>query len=157
MDVVLTVVDHDKNGFIPLARWRSLGEKQARDFIALVDASVSEDAEPDNKTTSFAFILDLMGGAELADTGTRLLPTQVAMFLAPDQASQWLSERPEPDAVLFRAVPILSALPSLALAEVEDTRDADIALQRLAEIAANPDSVMRGELLEQKLEQWLLE
>jgi type I restriction enzyme M protein len=36
----------------------------------------------------------------------------------------------------------------------EDARDAEIARQRLAEIAASPDAVVRGELLEEKLEQW---
>jgi hypothetical protein len=36
----------------------------------------------------------------------------------------------------------------------EDARDAEIARARLAEIAANPDSVLTGALLEEKLERW---
>jgi type I restriction enzyme M protein len=36
----------------------------------------------------------------------------------------------------------------------EDARDAEIARNRLAEIVANPTSVLRGDALEEKLEQW---
>jgi hypothetical protein len=45
----------------------------------------------------------------------------------------------------------------LALAEAEDTRDAEIARKCVADIAANPDATVRGEQLEEKLEQWLIE
>jgi hypothetical protein len=39
--------------------------------------------------------------------------------------------------------------------DVEDIRDAEIARQRLAEIAANPDTMVQGDLLEKRLERWL--
>lgn len=105
--VILTVADHDKNGFVHLAKWPRLTEAEARAFIGTIDASVCDDAEPDIKTASFTFILDLKddSNGDLIDTGQRLLPTQTAMALAPDEVRRWIEERPEPDSVMDRAIP----------------------------------------------------
>jgi hypothetical protein len=106
-EVVLTVADHDKNGFVHIARWPNLSEVDARSFIAAVDSEIDDDAEPDIKTASHTFILDLCAGRyEIIDNGKRLLPTQVAMSLAPDHVQAWLNERPEPDSVINRRIPI---------------------------------------------------
>jgi hypothetical protein len=106
-EVVLTVADHEKNGFIALARWPFQNEAQARTFIAEQDAGVVPEAEPDIKTAPFTFILDLMTGPyEVTDNGKRLLPTQNAMALAPDQVRRWIDERPEPDDCIGRHVPL---------------------------------------------------
>ena len=107
--VVLTVADHDQNGFVHLGRWSGLSEAVARQFIDTVDGLVSDDSEPDMKTASFAFILDLWDGCDCIDNGQRALPTQVAMSLAPDQVSNWLSERPDPDSAAERPIAILKA------------------------------------------------
>lgn len=108
--VVLTVGDHDKNGFIALARWPYPTEQEARAFIASVDAQVDDDSEPDLRTASYTFILDLCEGNDTIDNGKRLLPTQVAMSLAPALVQQWLTERPEPDERASHPIPLGPAL-----------------------------------------------
>jgi hypothetical protein len=105
-EVILTVADHDKNGFVHLARWPNLAEADARNFIGAIDGEVTDDSEPDIKTASQTFILDLWDGRDLIDNGKRLLPMQVAMSLAPDQVQDWLNERPEPDSVMCRPIPV---------------------------------------------------
>jgi hypothetical protein len=108
--VILTVADHDQNGFVSLAIWPGLSEADARRFISDADALVSDDNEPDIKTAAFTFILDLIDQRSgMIDNGKRLLPTQVAMSLAPDQVQDWLNERPRPDDVIYRSVPALFA------------------------------------------------
>lgn len=108
-DIVrLTACDHEQNGFVHLALWCHGSEAEARYMIEAVDAMVERDAEPDNSTAAFAFILDLVSSdGDCHDTGKRMLPTQIAQRLAPDQVTAWLEERPEPDAVMNRAVPYL--------------------------------------------------
>lgn len=115
-EVILTVADHDKNGFVHLARWPRLSEADARNFIDAIDSEVTDDSEPDIKTASQTFILDLWDERYLIDNGKRLLPIQVAMSLAPDQVRDWLNERPEPDDVSTRRIPIG---PSAALARAQ--------------------------------------
>lgn len=108
MHVVLTVADHEKNGFVALARWPEMSESEARAFIEAHDAMVDDESEPDIKTAAFTFILDLMeANGDCHDTGKRLLPTQVAMLIAPEQVSKWINERPDPDSVLGCFVPQL--------------------------------------------------
>ena len=99
MHVVLTVADHEQNGFVAPARWPDMTEGEARSFIEKQDALVDDDSEPDIKTASFTFILDLMSSenGDLIDTGKRCLPTQVAMNLARGPVSRWLDERPDPE------------------------------------------------------------
>lgn len=111
MKVILTVADHDQNGFVALAQWPGLSERRARQFIDFIDDAVSDDAEPDIKSAPFTFILDLMDerNGDLIDTGKRQLPTQIAMSLAPDEVRRWLEERPDPDSVMDRAVPVREA------------------------------------------------
>lgn len=108
MQIILTVADHEQNGFVELAAWKHLSDEEARELIAKVDGLVSDEMEPD-ETSSFAFILDLKSddGWDLTDTGTRTLPTQVAMRLAPDAVQDWLDERPVPDTVFHRPSPVL--------------------------------------------------
>jgi hypothetical protein len=111
--VILTVGDHEQNGFVALAQWPRLSEPDARRFIANTDALVSDDNEPDVKTAAFTFILDLVDPrSDVIDNGKRLLPTQVAMSLAPQQVRDWLHERPVPDDVIRRPVPVLAIPPS---------------------------------------------
>lgn len=111
---MLTVADHDQNGFVAIAKWSRLSGAQARAFIASQDAAVSDDSEPNIKTAAFTFILDLVDekSGDIMDTGKRCLPTQIAMSLAPDQVRRWLEERPDPDSVINRAVPEAPALRS---------------------------------------------
>lgn len=109
MSVILTVADHEQNGFVALARWTGLSEEEARTFITSIDDIVDDEAEPDNETAAYAFILDLMDDAngDCLDTGKRMLPTQIAMSLAPFQVRRWLAERPVPDCVRNQTVPVL--------------------------------------------------
>lgn len=119
--VILTVADHDQNGFVALAKWTGLTEQAAREFIEATDRSIQDEAEPDS-AGPFNFILDLVEGEEwsdMIDTGKRFLPTQTAMSLAPDAVRQWLEERPDPDSVFYRAVPAGRALLSQENREIE--------------------------------------
>ncbi len=99
MEIILTVADHEKNGFIPLGRWTGIEHDQAMSIIAAIDTQIDTEAEPDIETADFTFILDLNDGSSLVDTGKRNLPLQIAMKLAPEEVSQWLVEKPEPDDV----------------------------------------------------------
>lgn len=112
--VVLTVGDHEKNGFVHLARWQFADEASARAFIAAENAAIPKGAEPDHMTDAFTFILDLHEGVRCMDMvdNSKNLPMQSAMRLAPDQVRNWLNERPEPDSVAHSG-PLL-ALPALA-------------------------------------------
>lgn len=97
--VVLTVADHEQNGFVSLARWSFPNEKAARAFMASEDAAIPEGAEPDHldPDVAFTFLLDLADGRwDVVDNG-RCLPLQAVMRLAPDQVREWLDERPNPD------------------------------------------------------------
>jgi len=100
--VVLTVADHEQNGFVSLARWIFPDEAAARTFIEAENAAIPEGAEPDHRDpdVAFTFILDLWDGPDYS-AGTvdnsRNLPMQSVMRLAPDQVSRWLDERPNPD------------------------------------------------------------
>lgn len=105
-EVILTVADHDQNGFVHLARWSKLCEASARGFIAAIDEQIDDDAEPDIKTASQTFILDLWDGHDCIGNGKRLLPMQIAMSLAPDQVRAWLEERPDPDSTIYRPIPV---------------------------------------------------
>lgn len=109
--VRLTVADHEKNGFVSLARWPETTEEAARQFVLTQDALVDDEAEPDSQSACFTFVLDIVDArnGDLIDTGKRMLPTQQAMSLAPDAVQRWLNERPEPDDVIDRAVPVVSA------------------------------------------------
>lgn len=110
-DIVrLTACDHEQNGFVHLAIWRHGSEAEARYMIEAVDELVESDAEPDNASALFAFVLDLISeDGDCHDTGKRMLPTQIAQRLAPDQVSEWLIGRPDPDEVMHRPVPELAA------------------------------------------------
>ncbi|CDZ67669.1 Hypothetical protein NGAL_HAMBI2605_59500 [Neorhizobium galegae bv. orientalis] len=108
MRIVLTVADHEKNGFVSLASTAFMAEDQARNLVTRIDGLVELDAEPGDEA-SFAFVLDLMRpNGDCVDTGERLLPLQVAMTLAPDAVSHWLGERPEPDEVINRPPMVLA-------------------------------------------------
>lgn len=109
--IILTVADHDQNGFVALARSPAMTEAEARAFIEAKDALVTDESEPDIATGPFTFILDLMeANGDCIDTGKRCLPTQIAMSLAPEQVRQWLDERPDPDSVMDRHIPTLESL-----------------------------------------------
>jgi hypothetical protein len=131
MNIILTVADHEQNGFVALAAWNDLPEPQARALISAIDGSISDEAEPDSKTASFTFILDLMNGDEdLLDTGSRFLPTQLAMAIAPDQVRGWLNARPVPDSVFHRRPPILS-IAALSICFPSDTLSNPTTARRL--------------------------
>ncbi|OEI83698.1 hypothetical protein GRI33_06150 [Brucella sp. BO3] len=110
MNIVLTACDREKDGFVAVAKWIDITQAAARLVIEAIDSLVDDDAEPRNASDAFAFILDLMDDktGDMIDTGKRLLPTQLAMSLAPDQVSAWLKERPDPDCVINQRVPIVS-------------------------------------------------
>ncbi len=112
--IELTVADHEKNGFVTLAKWPRMPEAEARAILDAIDATIDDASEPDIKTAPFTFILDLCSGYDLVDNGKRLLPTQVAMSLAQEQVSVWLDERPDPDSWANMGAP---TLPLSALAE----------------------------------------
>lgn len=108
LHVILTVADHEKNGFVSLARWPDMSEAEARSFIARQDDGITDESEPDIKTAPFTFILDLMDAdGDMIGNSERCLPTQNAMALAPDQVRRWLEERPVPDCVINQAVPLV--------------------------------------------------
>jgi hypothetical protein len=108
MKLVLTAADHDANGFVALARWPESPESEARRVLAGIDASITDEMEPDDKTVPFSFILDMMDGDHTCvDTTTRSLPLQVAMRLAYDPVLAWLEERPQPDVAAYRLVPLM--------------------------------------------------
>jgi hypothetical protein len=110
MEVILTVADHEENGFVHIARWTGHSEQSAREFVSAVDASVDPEAEPDIKSAPFTFILDIFDPQNwnLIDTGKRQLPLQIAMGLGGDHVRRWLDERPDPDAVIHRYVPVVA-------------------------------------------------
>lgn len=99
--VVLTVCDHERNGFIGLARFGFPLMGDARRFVATVDAMVEDDAEPDRDEAPFWFLLDLHEGDDVASMidNSRRLPTQVAHRVAPEAVNAWLAERPDPNLV----------------------------------------------------------
>jgi hypothetical protein len=110
--IVLTVADHEKNGFVTLAKTNRITEEEARRFISAVDDVVDPEAEP-GADASFAFVADLVSGdGDLVDTGTRLLPLQLAMAIAPEAVSTWLEERPDPNRVMHRP-PLMIAMDDL--------------------------------------------
>lgn len=119
MNIILTACDRDKDGFVAVAKWIDITQAAARLIIEAIDSLVDDDAEPRNASDAFAFILDLMDDktGDMIDTGKRLLPTQLAMSLAPDQVSAWLKERPDPDCVINQRVPIISNERLLRVAE----------------------------------------
>lgn len=109
MNIILTACDNEKNGFVAIAKWIDITPAAACLIIEAIDSQVDDEAEPRLSSDAFAFILDLMDDktGDMIDTGKRLLPTQMAMLLAPDQVSVWLKERPDPDTVINRRLPIL--------------------------------------------------
>ncbi len=112
--VTLTAADHDQNGFVKLASWVSASKEVAMQFIADVDALVTDESEPNIKTAGYTFVLDLWTSPHTFEhSGERCLPTQVAMRLAPEQVRAWLAERPDPDAAFFRHTPLLPVLPEM--------------------------------------------
>jgi hypothetical protein len=114
MMIALTVADHERNGFIELAAWKGLDEATARAFVDKIDSTVTPDMEPDHDDAPFWFILDLKDGRlDLVGTSERMLPTQVAMMLAPEQVKEWLETRPDPDSRLGRSAPALPVAPFL--------------------------------------------
>lgn len=100
--VVLTVADHDWNGFIGLARMSFGDEEEARTFLRKVDALIDGSSEPDQEDAAYWFILDRHPGGrtdDLEETSERRIPTQVAQRIARKQVDAWLSGRPDPNLV----------------------------------------------------------
>lgn len=122
--IVLTVADHEQNGFVALAAWRGMALSEAHEHIAGIDASIDDEMEPDIDTAPFTFILDLWEGDDCIDSGARLLPTQIAMSLAPEQVRGWLDSRPEPDSLLFEPIPVRAQFPAGRTALSEAKKDA---------------------------------
>jgi len=108
--LVLTVADHEQNGFVHLAQWCDFTEGGAREIVSRFDANITEEMEPDIKTAPFTFILDVYSDdyCDLISTGDCCLPLQVASGLAPEQVEDWLQSRPDPDSRSNRAIPELS-------------------------------------------------
>lgn len=102
--IVLTVADHEKNGFIYLARWTLESRAAAMEAARQVSEAISAEEEPDSRESAYNFVLDVEGpsGDWEQPENTRYLPMQLAMRLALDPVRRWLAERPEPDDVLNR-------------------------------------------------------
>ena len=114
VSVFLTVADHDANGFVHLGQWPFHSEALARDFMASVDRSIDPEAEPDQETANYWFILDLWNGNDRIAENERRIPLQTAMRLATDNVRNWVLERPDPDTLCMTASysnpPILAAV-----------------------------------------------
>lgn len=108
MNIILTVADHEQNGFVALAQWSGLSEEEGNHIIAAVNAAIPDEAEPDAATEPYTFILDLMDGAHTRIDESRLLPMQLAMRVAREQVTYWLEDRPVPDLVSNKVPPTLS-------------------------------------------------
>jgi len=111
--IILTVADHEKNGFVNIARMLYPNEACARKIIEAVDAKIDDDSEPDQDDASFWFILDLHLGDrddQCTDTSRRRLPTQIARQIAPALVDAWLQERPDPDSVAQSPIPRIHAI-----------------------------------------------
>jgi hypothetical protein len=107
--VILTVADHEANGFVYLARMLYPTEEAARAYINQIDATVDDDAEPDKEEAPYWFLLDLHAGDSdfnCIDNSRRRLPTQIARQIAPDRVDWWMSERPDPNAPKIYGAPI---------------------------------------------------
>lgn len=105
--LVLTVADHLKDGFVNLAHWKFDKLEDAREALSAVNGLLPDDNPADAHADDFNFILDLHEGELDNHTDdSDLLTMQVAMKLAPDQVSEWLSDRPDPDSI-SHAIPCL--------------------------------------------------
>lgn len=114
--IELTVADQAQNGFVSIATWRCDSIDQAHTTARNIDDLVPEGAEGDLETDDYAFILDLHdtddGQPNMVAQGAKALPLQIAHRLAPNQVSNWLSERPDPDSVCGRWGARLEGLPT---------------------------------------------
>ncbi|MEO1658281.1 MAG: hypothetical protein AAFR65_11200 [Pseudomonadota bacterium] len=114
MYIELCAADHVQDGFVYLARWDRADEATCQSALDAVDELIDPEAEPDTQTEDYTFILDLYDSKDdLVGNNKRNLPLQIAMRLAPDQVSQWLKERPDPDALALAGYepPCLSGQP----------------------------------------------
>ena len=113
MWIELCVGDHVQNGFCYLARWDRADEATCRAALDAIDELIDPEAEPDEKTEDYTFILDLWeDDLNMIDNNKRNLPLQIAMRIAPDQVSHWLDERPEPESVISLPIPALPGQPT---------------------------------------------
>lgn len=110
----LTVADHEQEGFVHLARWARTDRASAMKTIDRVMDLIDADAEPDRVEAPFWFILDLVeaDGFSQEYEGPKMLPTQIASRLAPEQVARWLRDRPDPDSYsLTNREPLLPGQP----------------------------------------------
>ena len=92
--LILTVADHEANGFIALARF-NMPRAFCEAAIQVVNGLI-EPGSCDRGNDAFNFILDMWDdGGTVGESDT--LPLQMAMRLAPDQVQAWLNERPDPE------------------------------------------------------------
>lgn len=105
--IVLTVADHEAGGFVQLAYWPIATLDECHAIVAAIDGRVDGRAEPCLETAPFWFILDIYEDRyNLVDNGKRLLPTQIAMALAPAETAEWLKTRPNPDDIAHDPIPL---------------------------------------------------
>lgn len=96
--IILTVADHEQDGFLALAHWPVTSMADGLAAIRAVDASISDEEAGDSKVDAFNFLLDLHSDAHNCDdTSEKCLPLQLAMRIAPDAVQNWLNTRPNPN------------------------------------------------------------
>jgi hypothetical protein len=114
MYIELTAADHEANGFVNLARWHISDVDAGRAILDLIDEGIPDEAAGDMKVDPYNFILDLHEEPDtMIDNNKKPLPLQMAMRLAPEQVSAWMSDRPDPDSVAHIWPPFLDGTPNL--------------------------------------------
>ena len=106
--ISLTAVDFDQNGFVELARIHMDNLTDAEDTIRAVERATPNEASPSPEDDSFGFILDGFISVDdvLVET-EKVLPLQTAMRIAPDQVTNWLHQRPDPDSARGEPIPTI--------------------------------------------------
>lgn len=105
MYVVLTVCDHEKNGFISLAKWFFENDELAKKFINHIEELIK--IEENKNEENCSFIIEINGTTNDIRFTSINLNLKHALLIAPEQVRSWLAEKPDPEKTFFRAVPTL--------------------------------------------------
>ena len=140
-----------KAPFVTVAQTGSIGES----FVQVEHCAVNDDClillpKLDGKARTIDLVLAaacLQSEKWRFKYGRKLTPTRIAEFpvLTSDEMDEWVESK------LDDIDDVISA--SLAPYQFDNERDIEIARTRLAEIAGDPDQVIRGEVLRERLDQ----